>query len=152
MKPILLSVIIAATYSHCGRRATNAPRNNYHCSIIFRCSGLSRRRTSRLRMCLDSAPSRQPYRYIFYQHSRKVIIMPAKTINLARSPFKRHALSRATDWTKRRDLCGTLISQGGSTPADTFEYRRKAIVELCAAGLMASETRGQTIYVRTVKK
>ena len=75
-----------------------------------------------------------------------------KTINLARSPFKRHALSMATEWTKRRDLCGTLISQGGSTPAATFEYRRKAIIALCQAGLMESETRGQTIYVRTVKK
>ena len=77
--------------------------------------------------------------------------MPAKTINLARSPFKRYALQTATQWTKRRDLCGTLISQGGRTPADTFEYRRKAIVELCAAGLMESETRGQAIYVRTVQ-
>jgi hypothetical protein len=78
--------------------------------------------------------------------------MPAKTINLARSPFKRYALQTATKWIKRRDLCGTLISHGGSTPAATFEYRRKAIVELCAAELMESETRGQTIYVRTVKK
>ena len=78
--------------------------------------------------------------------------MSTKTINLARSPFKRYALQTATHWTKRRDLCGTPVSQGGSTPADTFEYRRKAIVELCAAGLMDSETRGQAIYVRTVKK
>ena len=78
--------------------------------------------------------------------------MPANTINLARSPFKRHALQTATQWTKRRDLCGTLISYGGSTPAATFEYRRKAINALCQAGLMESETRGQTIYVRTVKE
>ena len=73
--------------------------------------------------------------------------MPAKTINLARSPFKRHALSMATEWTKRR----TLISHGGSTPADTFEYRRQAIIALCQAGLMETETRGQTIYVRAVR-
>ena len=78
--------------------------------------------------------------------------MPAKTINLARSPFKRYALQTATQWTKRRDLCGTLISHGGSTPADTFEYRRQAIIALCQADLMETETRGQTIYVRTVKK
>ncbi len=71
--------------------------------------------------------------------------MPAETINLARSPFKRHSLSMATEWTKRRDLCG-------STPADTAEYRRQAIIALCQAGLMETETRGQTIYVRTVKK
>ena len=103
-------------------------------------------------MRVDSALPGQPSRYIFYQHSRKVIIMPAKTINLARSPFKRHALSRATHWTKRRDLCGTLISHGGSTPADTFEYRRQAIIALCKAGLIESETRWQTIYVRTVQK
>ena len=77
--------------------------------------------------------------------------MPAKTINLARSPFKRHALSRATEWTKRRDLCGTLISHGGSTPADTFEYRRQAIIALCHAGLLETETRGQTIYVQAVR-
>ena len=74
--------------------------------------------------------------------------MPAKTINLARTPFKRHVLAIATHWTKRR----TLISHGGSTPADTFECRRQAIIALCEAGLMETETRGQTIYVRTVKK
>ena len=78
--------------------------------------------------------------------------MPAKTINLARSPFKRHVLAAATEWIKRRDLCGTLISQGGSTPAATFEYRRKAIIALCQAGLMETETRGQAIYVQTVNK
>ena len=78
--------------------------------------------------------------------------MPAKTINLVRSLFKRYALQTATQWTKRRDLCGTLISHGGSTPADTFEYRRQAIIALCQADLMETETRGQTIYVRTVKK
>lgn len=50
-------------------------------------------------MRVDSARPGQPSRYIFYQHSRKVTLMPAKTINLARSPFKRHALSRATHWT-----------------------------------------------------
>ena len=78
--------------------------------------------------------------------------MPAKTINLARSPFKRHALSMATDWTKRRDLCGTPVSQGGSTPADTFECRRQAIIALCQAGLMETETRAHgAIYVRTVQ-
>ena len=103
-------------------------------------------------MRVDSARPGQPSRYIFYQHSRKVTLMPAKTINLARSPFKRYALSMAAEWTKRRDLCGTLISHGGSTPADTFEYRRQAIIALCQADLMETETRGQTIYVRTVKK
>ena len=78
--------------------------------------------------------------------------MPAKTINLARSPFKRHVLAAATEWTNLRDLCGKLISQGGGTPADVFECRRYAILALCAAGLMESETRGQEIYVRAVKK
>ena len=103
-------------------------------------------------MRVDSARPGQPSRYIIYKYPRKVTLMPAKTINLARSPFKRHALSIATEWTKRRDLCGTLISHGGSTPADTFEYRRQAIIALCQAGLMETETRGQAIYVRTVKK
>ena len=77
--------------------------------------------------------------------------MPANTINLARSPFKRHALQTATQWTKRRDLCGTLISYGGSTPAEIFECRRQAINALCQAGLMETMMIGQTIYVRTVR-
>lgn len=48
----------------------------------------------------------------------------------------RWVMEVSTDWTKRRDLCGRLISEGGSIPRDTFEYRRQAIKRMVREGLL----------------
>jgi hypothetical protein len=77
-------------------------------------------------------------------------------INLSRSPFKHYVLSNCslTSWTKRRDLCGHLIREGGSTPNATFEYRRRAINDLVGLGYLEQTTcpSSHAIYVRLTEK
>ena len=72
-------------------------------------------------------------------------------INFNRSPFKAHVMRETQngEWVKRADLCGRLIRNGGDTPADTFEYRRQAIISLVRAGYLETKTgTNGAIYVR----
>lgn len=77
-------------------------------------------------------------------------------INLKASPFKRsvmETLMRSPDtWTRRRDLCGRKIRDGGNTPSATFNYRATAIEDMVREGLLERST-GQrgTVLVRIRK-
>lgn len=68
----------------------------------------------------------------------------------ANAPFKRYVLEQTTadTWTKRRDLCGRLIREGGNTPQATFEYRRQAIISMVQDGTLEQKYIGRAIYVR----
>ena len=82
--------------------------------------------------------------------------MPAKTINLARSPFKRSVMKELSStpdvWVRRRDLCGRKIRDGGNTPSETFNYRSTAIDDMVRAGLLERSTgERNTVLVRVRK-
>ncbi len=65
-------------------------------------------------------------------------------INLKASPFKRSVMETLMlspdTWTRRRDLCGIKIRDGGNTPSETFNSRANAINDMVRAGLLERST------------
>ena len=65
-------------------------------------------------------------------------------INLKASPFKRSVMEELMlspdTWTRRRDLCGRKIRDGGNIPSETFNYRSTAIDDMVRAGLLERST------------
>ena len=65
-------------------------------------------------------------------------------INLKASPFKRSVMETLMlspdTWTRRHDLCGRKIRDGGNIPSETFNYRSTAINDMVRAGLLERST------------
>ncbi len=77
-------------------------------------------------------------------------------INLKASPFKRSVMEELMlspdTWTRRRDLCGLKIRDGGNTPSATFNSRTNAINDMVKEGLLERSTGERNAVLVRVRK